>query len=599
MKKRVTLKFELFVLRLGLRLFERLGEKNSLLVIAVAVGALSGLAAVALKRAVEMLHRTPELFHGSSVWFLVLPLPVAGLALAFLFQRIIFSKKEYSKSLSPLISSLGTGRPDMPARKTFSHLLTSGVAVGLGGSAGLEAPIVLTGAAIGSNTGGLLRVSDKFKTLLAACGGAAGISAIFNSPVAGALFAAEVLLRGFSVSSLIPILLASASAAVVSKVFYSGQLFIVVSEGWRFEAIPAYLLLGAVCALAGVYMIRASHRAGALIRKTLKTQTSKILAGGLLLSLMLALFPPLMGEGYSSVDTLLSGNAFGLLRESPLSAVLPESGWALLSFILAMILLKVISTSLTVDCGGDGGIFAPAMLTGALTGFAFARAVNLSGLAALSEVNFTAAAMCGVFTAVIRAPLTGIFLIAEVTGGYSLFIPLMIVSAVSFFVAGYFEPYSVYTRSLAEKGLLFDGDPDGAALSSVTAGETVDKNCFPLSATDSFRKIAEAVLLSGHSVFPVLDAEGRLEGVVLADSIRSHLADTSLYDFTLVSDVMEKPVKTLRSGDPASSAHEYFSMFRAESLPVTDQDGKFLGFVSKTGLQELAARIRSEKAPVF
>lgn len=583
MKRNFITGYEIFCRKLGIRLFEKVGERNSLILLGLSVGVISGLAAIFLKKIVHWLHQLPPFLFEHYI-ILLFVLPIIGILLSVAIQKLLFGKDYYYKSLSPLIHALSINRPDMPFRKTYSHLLTSGISVGLGGSAGLEAPIVLTGAAVGTNLGKMFRLDSKWKVLLAACGSAAGISAIFDSPVAGVLFAAEVLLPELSVSSMIPILLASAASAVISKMFYGGHLFLLVSREWHLNAILFYCVLGLLSALVGVYMIKMNYLVSAWIKNFLKNEWMRILGGGLAVAILIALFPPLFGEGYSSVEMLFAGNSSAVIKDTMFESTLTGSGWLLVLFCLATLLLKVIATVFTIQSGGDGGIFAPSMFVGAFTGFVFSRIMNLSGLISLNEPNFIAAGMCGVFTAVMRAPLTGIFLIAEITGGYMLFIPLMIVAAVAFFIARYFEPYSVYTRALAEKNMLFNEDKDQAILNRIEVKSVLESDFASIREHDSFRKLVQIVVNSKQNIFPVLDDSEKLIGIVALDNIRSLLLDTNLYDMLLVFDIMDEPLPKLESDDSIAKAITYFEMFNLWNIPVVYKDGKYAGFISKNGV---------------
>ena len=381
-----------------------------------------------------------------------------------------------------------------------------------------------------------------------------------------------------------PVLLATASSAVVSKMLHGQQLFLLGSREWRLEALPFYFLLGAVCALVGVYMIKSSYALSGWFRSQLKGDLARLCAGGALLAGLLFAMPSLLGEGYDMVEALFAGDCAAVTRGSPLDFLGAPQAWTLVLFCVVAILSKVVATSLTIESGGDGGIFAPAMFTGAVTGFAFARALNLTGMVALSEPNFIAAGMCGVFTAVLRAPMTGIFLIAEVTGGYMLFIPLMIVAAMAFFVARLGEPYSVYTKILAAQKTLFQDDKDGAILSRIQVGTLVERDFSPVRETDSFRRLVEVLTTSNRNLFPVLDAKGALVGVVHMDLIRSMLLDTGLYDTLLVFDIMAEPAGALAEDDNLAKAMLYFDLFNLWNLPVLTADGKYLGFISKSGV---------------
>jgi len=586
------------LMRLTAAIYARLGEKGFFIIVGLMVGVLSGVAAALLKYFVDRLATIPGLLRGHGLGLLIFLLPLLGVAAAYLIARWFARKEAYEKSLSSLIHQLSISRPDLPWYKTFSHLLTSGLAVGFGGAAGLEAPIVMTGAAIGANTGRLFRLDRKQKTLLLGCGGAAGISAIFNSPIAGVLFVAEVILPEFSVSALVPVLLASATSAVVTKALHGHQLFLLVSGGWEMQLLPFYFLLGAVCALVGVYIIKTSYSLSDRLRYWLKTPGIRLLVGGLLLCGMLLLMPVLAGEGYHFVTLLFSGHYAEISALSPLhhNALPPEM--MIMALGVAALLLKTVATSLTVESGGDGGIFAPSMFVGAFTGFVFAHGLNLTGLVHLNEPNFIAAGMCGVFTSVMRAPMTGIFLIAEVTGGYILLIPLMIVSAISFFAARYFEPYSVYTKALAERHMLFE-DRDHAILQRITVAAILEKQFQPVRNDEPFRRLVDLITTTNHTFFPVVDETNQLLGIAKLESIRSVLLTQEAYELLLVYDVMDEPLGILHPNDPLTTAMSHFESFALSYLPVTDANGKYIGFVSKAGVLEQYRSLVKQQAPAF
>lgn len=431
----------------------QLGEKAFLMFVASVVGLITGAAAVMMRAFVHWLPQIPAWCADHNLGALTVLIPAFGVTIAYGLQLLI-NGSYIEKSLSPLIYSLSVNRYYRRWRSTFSHIFTAGITVGLGGSAGLEAPIVLTGAAIGSKVGSFLRVIREHRGLLLGCGAAAGIAGIFDSPIAGVLFAAEVLLPTFSVGALIPVLLSAALAVMVSKmVFHSPALFYIMTTNWNSEALGYYVLLAAICGLVGVYMIKVTYSLGGWLKDTF-SQGQRLLFGIFGLSVIIFLFPMLYGEGYVMIQDLFNGNPHLVFQKSVLYSLFDNPAYLLLILSAAAIFLKVFAAVLTIQCGGDGGIFAPSLFTGAYLGFVFAKLINLTGFTELQEPNFVAAGMCGVFTAVIRAPMTGIFLVAEITGGHMLLTPLMVVAAISYFTARYFEPHCVYTRVLWEQGLM-------------------------------------------------------------------------------------------------------------------------------------------------
>jgi len=419
------------------------------------------------------------------------------------------------------------------------------------------------------------------------CGAAAAISAIFQSPIGGVLFAIEVLLPQFSVAALIPMLISSAVAMVVSRaLFYHEPPLFVINPQWRLDAIPYYFLCGIFCALIGVFVIKSVYYISGLLKKTLPAPGRRLLAGGIIMGTILAFFPVLRGQGYYFISRLFHGELEVLQEYCPVLAGLPLPA-ALAVVVAAAILLKAAVSELTVNSGGDGGIFAPAMFIGAFSGFAFARMINLSGMAELHEANFIVIGMCGVFSAVLRAPLTGIFLIAEVTYSYILLVPLMIVSSVAHAVARFFEPHSIYRKALAEADLLTD-DRDQALLRTLSVRVCITPEYTRLAPELNVSQLSRIIEDSPKSdLFPVLNDSGELEGILHLEQITPILLDPRLAGSMLVFDLMEAPKWILNEDDDLSRAMNMLEKSRLEHLPVKNKDGKFMGFVSAVDIFKL------------
>ena len=567
----------------------RLGSKYRMVPIAMLIGVIAAIAAGILHELVALLDASGSYLKNNfsiygEITFLLLPL--AGVALSYTAQRHLGGNL-YAKSLSPLILALNRRRTGIPLRDTFTHIISSALSVGCGGSAGLEAPSVLTGAAIGSNTAGFFGIDRRQKMLMIGCGAAAAISAIFQSPVGGVLFAVEVLLPGFSVSALIPMLISSAVAMVVSRAFFHhAQALYFVNPAWKLEAIPFYFLCGIVCAFVGVFVIKSVYKTNSLLKKHLPSPGKRILAGGFLLCLILAVFPVLRGQGYAFVVRLFEGKIDGFISASPVLSRLPLPV-ALTAVIAAGIFLKAAVSALTVDSGGDGGIFAPAMFIGAFTGFAFARLINLTGFVELQEENFAVIGMCGVFSAVLRAPLTGIFLIAEVTFSYILLVPLMIVSSVSHGIARLFEPHSIYRKALAEADLLTD-DRDIAMLRTLSVRVCLATEYTTLKPELSMKQMRKIIENSPASeFFPVIDNSGVLLGIVKLEQITPVLFDPQFAETLLVFDLMEQPKIILNEDDDLARAMNIIENNKLDHLPVKNRAGKFMGFVSGNDIFKL------------
>ncbi len=569
----------------------RWGERSFLAALAILIGLFAGLAAALLHWIVEELghfaQNVPAIMQnigaGTLTGVLIFALfPLIGMVLSYIVQRTMGGAR-YAKSLSPLILALHRKRPTIPLTETFSHLLSSALAVGCGGSAGLEAPSVLTGAAIGANTGSFFFVAKKRRALLLGCGASAAIAAIFDSPIAGVLFAAEVLLPEFSVSALVPMIMSSAVASVVAqKLMPDMEFFVAATDPWRFDAVPCYVLCGAVCALVGVYVIKTAYKLSGELKKRLRNPWTRLFTAGGILCFILWVLPVLRGQGYWFIERLFAGDIAGFREKSTFLKALPEGEWMVLLLLFMVILLKVIAAVLTVDGGGDGGIFAPSMFIGAFTGFAFAHLVNMTGVVHLQENNFVAIGMCGVFTAVMRAPLTGIFLIAEITHSYTLLVPLMIVSSVAYFFAHLFEPNSIYRKALAESNLLIN-DRDQSMLRRLQVKFSLNRRCRSLRPGDKLAVLIEEVEKSpGNPLYPVLDGDGHLLGVVYVERVLKAMINHKEFDFLLIYDVMENPPEILNPDDDLAKAMAAFDLYRLEVLPVCSSDGVFLGVLEKT-----------------
>lgn len=556
------------------------GNRTYLIIASIVVGIIAALAAVLLKTVVHYLHLIPEYFSKHSttgLWLIILP--ITGIIITVIVTRIFFRDK-LEKGLGSILYSIAMKSSRVGKDKMYSHIITSGITVGLGGSAGLEAPIVITGSAIGSNIASLFKFGYKERTLLLACGAASGIAAVFNSPIAGVVFALEVLLTEFTIPGFIPLLISAASATIVSKLLYKGQLFYLVSHEWYLNAIPFYIVLGIICGLLAVYMKRTTLAVESYFntdsRRRFKMITGMILLGGLIF-----LLPPLFGEGYDSIKTLLGGHFSEILNNSVFQG-LKFNAWFILIFTLAVVLLKVIATSLTIGSGGNGGIFAPSLFTGAFTGFGLANFVNTTGIATLSTPNFIVVGMAGILSGVVHAPLTAIFLIAEITGGYTLFVPLMIVSALSYFITRYFEPFSVYTKNLAKKGHILTDDKDSNVLKYLKISDLIETDFIVLKTTENLNALVDAFVMSNRNIFPVVDGNNEFFGVILLGKVKEHILRKEMYEVTTISELAEKPM-TIDISESMDSVMEKFEKSDYWNFPVLNNK-EYLGFISQSSI---------------
>jgi CIC family chloride channel protein len=558
---------------------KRNGQRNFLIYCSVFVGLFGGLAAVALKFLVHLMEDVSRNISSHLPYHIIYVfLPAVGILLTVAWQHWI-NRDKMQKGIGNILINIKKNRSNIRTNNIYSHLVTSSLTVGFGGSSGLEAPIVCTGAAIGSNIGRLFNLSPYEKTVLLAAGASAGIAAVFNSPIAGVLFSLEILIGEITIPTFIPLLIASATGVVVSKILYSRQLFHLVTDGWVMTALPFYILLGVLCGWTAVYIAKV---AGKLEKGIFVNQNRYVRAigGGLILGLMIMLFPALFGEGYHYLQAILNGNLEVLKEETLFSEWLAEP-WLMLLFIGALILMKIVAAGITIGAGGNGGTFAPTMFTGAFLGLFVAFAVNQTGLIHLSASNFIAVGMAGALSGVLHAPLTAIFLIAEITGGYVLFIPLMIVSAISYIISRLFNKHNMYWHDLIhEKNI--DPGHDYGMLNEISLDSIISKQFATLSRETAMPDFYQIMGNSTANIFAVLDASGDLEGVIWMDEIRKHVFNKT-EEVNTVADIMVAPPAIIDYEQPMSTIMELFDTLDVWQLPVI-KNGHFIGFVSKSAL---------------
>ncbi|GJM34835.1 MAG: chloride channel protein [Saprospiraceae bacterium] len=560
---------------------DHISQRNYQIIVSIIIGIAAGLAAVVLKYAVQLVRdwmqgNDPTQGRIGFVFF-----PLLGIILTVLYLRYILRKK-LDIGFPGLIFSIAQKKVNLPRREIYAHTVSSSLTVGLGGSVGLEAPIVRSGAAIGSNLASLLQVSRKKQTLFLICGATAGMAAIFNSPVAAVIFAFEVLLTDIALPSFIPLLISAATGAVVARFFYYEQLFYLPTQGWSLETIPFFILLGILCGLYSTYMIRSLLFINRFFF-SIKTQWVRLLLGGLTLGALIFLLPPLFGEGYTTINQLLTGQ-YSAITENSLFYDYTEYRSLLLIFGLLVILAKAIATSLTLAMGGNGGFFAPSMFSGATLGFVFAMAINQLGLVELPIADFIAVAMAGILSGVIKSPLTGIFLIAEITGGYLLFVPLMIVSAISYFVTFYFEPQSLFTKELYQKGLWVPShEKDKQILKDLKLEQLIERNFSTVHPKQTLGEFVNIIAHSSRNLFPVVDGDGSLLGIILLDDVREIMFQPEKYEEVYIQDLMHLPPAILQYDNSMEEVMDKFELHQAWNLPVV-RDGKYQGFVSKSNI---------------
>ena len=562
--------------------FDKWDDHRKTLVLSVLVGVLCGLAAVLLHLCIRGIQQALTGWFGESVWWNLLYLiyPGAGMLLALLFVRYVV-KDDIGHGVTKVLLAVSKSESRIKPHNTWSSLVASCVTIGFGGSVGAEAPMVYTGAAIGSNVAQRAGLPYRYVTILLGCGAAGAVAGIFKAPLAGVLFTLEILLFNISMSSILPLLLSTVSATVVSYAFLGMEpLFEAFIAPFSMRNLPFYVILGLVCAATSLYFTRMTLYLEDKI-KAKGSPYARWALSALALGLLLFLFPPLYGEGYGDVREMLSGNDLMPAIQTPLAFML-QNPWGLVFFFLLVLLLKIFSMTLTNAGGGVGGTFGPTLFVGALTGFLVARIINLSGIAGVPQANFVLVGMAGLMAGVMQAPMTAIFLIAEVTGGYGLFIPLILTASISFGCVRIFEKYSIYTKRIAQSGDLLTHDSDQAVLTLLKTSDLV-RDKYPRVHLDwNLREVVKVVSQSTAAVFPVVDENGHFQGILEMDTIRPYILKVKQYDKLHVYNLMSDPPERVYVDEKMDAVMAKFDRTDAWRLPVLTGDDIYLGFISKS-----------------
>lgn len=556
-------------------------EKTFVVVLALIVGTLGGFAALLLKWLVETIaHGLTSHLHANGGNPLYFVLPPVGVLIALLFVRYLV-RDNISHGVTRVLHAISQNKSRLKRHNMFSSLCASSVTIGFGGSVGAEGPIVFSGAAIGSTVGQLFRMSPRVLMILVGCGAAAGIAGIFKAPIAGMLFTLEVLMIDLTTVSVMPLLVASIAGVVVSYAFtgYEAEFFFAQSESFETARIPFVIMLGVFCGLVSLYFTRMMNKMENFFGR-ITNQWKRYAIGAVILSCLVFFFPPLYGEGYTSIISLLqgspgdivNGSIFYFDRNSPLFIII---------FVAVLILAKAFATSATTGAGGVGGTFAPSLFVGCMAGFLFAYAVNYLFGFDLSVKNFALMGMAGVMAAVMHAPLMGIFLTAELTGGYELFLPLLIVSALSYLTIKAFEPYSIYAMRLAQRGELLTHHKDKGVLTLLKIVNVIETDFHVVTVDMDLRQMVKVIAQSSRNLFPVVNADGKLMGVVLLDDIRNIMFRPDLYRRMHVDKFMSTPPALIDINSSMEEVMKTFDDTGAWNLPVVD-NGKYVGFVSKS-----------------
>lgn len=569
----------------------KISRVQFIMLVATLTGLASGLVAVALKTLVHYLQAWAGNIPGPRMIYYFLP--VVGLLLTvFIIHR--FFKGILERGIAMVLKSIARKQSFIPVKDTYLHAITSAVTVGLGGSAGLEAPIVATGSAVGSNLARISELNYQERTLLIACGAAAGIAAVFNAPIAGVIFAIEVLLSETIVSYFIPLIISSVIGALCSRIILNENVLFnfKLAETFNYNNTIYYIVLGVLAGLVSLYYARLFKLSERVIHGWKLNAYAKAILAGLMLALIYFLFFPLFGEGYESVKIVASGDPRPLTENIHLLKFF-GTGNGLLLFCALIVMLKPIAAGITIGGGGNGGNFAPSLFTGAFLGFFFSRLLNQLPWVKISEGNFSLVGMAGVLSGVMYCPLTAIFLIAEITNGYGLFIPLMIVSAISFFFVKSYEAFSMETKKLALEGNMFTHKKEKNILTTLTIKDILDTNYQPVKVQQSLQDLVEQIRQSDHTIFPVVDQKDHFVGVIELNDIKHKLFDRDKYSSVPLSSLVKKPAAILKITDDMHTVMEYFDKTTNWHLPVINQQQHFAGFVSQ---QRLFDRYRKSLA---
>jgi len=564
---------------------KHLSNRNFILVMAFVTGVSAGLGAAIMKNAAHYVKYLltlgiPAHYHNYLYFFY----PLIGILIVVLL-RIFFKWQTYSEALTNLLLDISKRSALVPSEKMYSHIISSSITVGFGGSVGLEAPIVTTGAAIGSNLGRFFHMGYKKRTLLIACGVAAGIGGIFDAPIAGIVFCLEVLLMELSVPAFVPLLIAAISGTIVTRTLSSSEVLFnySLSDSFFIHDIPFYLVLSIFTGIISIYFLRNFNRTLESVNK-IGNVWSRAIWGGLGLGLMIFIFPPLYGEGYGIINSLIiTGSGAELLKESFFFHKF-NFDWFILLFAAGLIAIKTFASAFTVGAGGNGGNIAPSLFLGGICGFFIAHSINVLHVFpfVVSEKNFILVGMAGIMSGVLKAPLTAIFLIAEISGGYTLILPLMIVSAISYATSAYLEPHSKYLDKLAAKGHVDTRDKDKVVLHSLKLLKLIEKDFVPLHVEGTLKNIVDAVAISKRNVFPVLNDDETLAGIINLDDVRKYIFKPELYNSLSIDSLMHKPDACILITENMEDAMAKFDNTHAWNLPVVTETGIYVGVISKS-----------------
>jgi CIC family chloride channel protein len=566
--------------------YKHISERQFIYILSILVGFLAGLGAVILK---NLTHFFQHLLEGSlvryyhhSFYFLF---PIIGLAIVYFIIKYIIRNK-VSHGIPSTLFAISKKKGIMKRYQMFASILTAPITVGFGGSVGLEGPTVATGAAISSNVARLFHLNQATRSLLIGCAAAGALSSIFKAPIAAIIFAIEVFSLDLTIASMLPLLLASLSAIITSRFFFGSDVLLPfqIEDAFKIQDIPFFMILGVIIGLVSIYFTEVYERIQKLFDK-IGSPIKRLLVGGIGLGILVYFIPPLYGEGFEVINNLLAGNPEEALKNNFMDLDLTNV-WIVILLLFGLVFFKIIASALTFGAGGVGGIFAPTLFMGSVMGNCVAKIINATGFANVSESNFTLVGMAGLMAGVLHAPLTAIFLIAELTGGYELFIPLMLTAAISYSIAKYVHPYSVYAMQLGRKGELITHNKDHAVLTLMDINRVIESNFVAVYSDMNLESmIKKAVVKSNRNIFPVIsEKDKRLIGIILLDDLRPIMFDQTLYKSVFARDLMQNPPEIIVIGkDKMTDIMKKFKESGAWNLPVVKND-RYIGFISKSKL---------------
>ena len=555
-------------------------QRRLIYILSLVVGLLSALAAALLKNAIHYTHVfVTEIVNRESSGYLYFALPVAGMLITLLFVKFVV-KDNIGHGISRILYAISKKKSYLKRHNSWTSLIASTITIGFGGSVGAEAPIVLTGSSIGSTIGKFFKMNYRNITLLIGCGAAGAISGIFKAPIAGIVFTLEILMLDLTISSIVPLLISSVTAATVAYFLMGDRVLFTFSvrEAFIISNIPWYIVLGLTCGLISRYFSWMTLKIESGYEKV-KNEYVKLGIGGLVLGLLIYLFPPFFGEGYDTILALLQGNT-DIVAGNSIFGLMNNNSWSIILFMVCLVFLKVIATSSTNGAGGVGGIFAPTLFIGGVNGYVVANLLNRYAHISLPDNRFVLVGMAGMMAGVMHAPLTAIFLIAEITGGYDLLIPLIITSTVAYITIRGFERHSIYHVELAKRGELITHDKDKAVLTFMDWKKDIETDLYKVLPTDTLGNLVQLISKSKRNIFPVVDEYNVLEGIVQLDDVREIMFNTELYDTTIMSDVMTIPPSYIDEKESIETVMETFRTTGAWNLPVLNK-GYYVGFISK------------------